>query len=81
MKKFAFMVLAAFVLVVGCSESGTKVPGTGDEKGVVAKVGDKAIYDKQVEKFLENLPPQVSSRYGPERIRREIVDGFVRERT
>jgi len=77
LKKCAIMVLAAFVLMVGCSESGTKVSGTGDEKDVVARVGDKAIYGNQVEKFLENLPPQVSSRYGPERIRREIVDGFV----
>ncbi len=77
LKKCASCLLAVFILMVGCSESGVSVPGTGGGKDVVAKVGDKAIYDKQVEQFLGNLPPQVSSRYGPERIRREIVDGFV----
>jgi peptidyl-prolyl cis-trans isomerase C len=44
---------------------------------MVAQVGDKVITGKQIDKFLENLPPQVSSRYGAARIRREIADGFV----
>lgn len=77
MKKFGICLIAVLIMVVGCSESGTPVPGAGVGKNVVAKVGDKAIYDSQVEQFLGNLPPQVSSRYGAERIRREIVDGFV----
>lgn len=63
--------------MVGCSKSGTEVPGIGGDKDVVARVGDKVIYGKQVEQFIKNLPPQVSGRYGSERIRREIVDGFV----
>ena len=77
MKKWAFLLLTVCILMVGCSESGTKGTGTGDDGNVVAKVGDKAIYEAQVEQFLGNLPPQVSSRYGSDRIRREIVDGFV----
>ncbi len=77
LKKYAFLVLAVSVLVVGCPGSGSKESGIGDDGDVVAKVGEKAIYEKQVEQFLGNLPPQVSSRYGSERIRREIVDGFV----
>jgi len=77
LKKYAFLLLAVSVLVVGCPGSGSKESGTGDDGDVVAKVGEKAIYDKQVEQFLGNLPPQVSSRYGSERIRREIVEGFV----
>jgi peptidyl-prolyl cis-trans isomerase C len=44
---------------------------------MVARVGDKIISGKQIDKFLENLPPQVSARYGAARIRREIADGFV----
>jgi hypothetical protein len=65
LKKYAFLVLAVSVLVVGCPGSGSKESGIGDDGDVVAKVGEKAIYEKQVEQFLGNLPPQVSSRYGP----------------
>lgn len=77
LKKWSLTVLAAVFMMVGCSESGTKAPAVGSDADVVARVGDKVISDSQVEQFLGNLPPQVSGRYGSDRIRREIVDGFI----
>jgi peptidyl-prolyl cis-trans isomerase C len=73
------MVLMAAValMLAGCSESGKGGIGKGDDSDIVATVGDKVIHGKQIEQFLENLPPQVSSRYAPERIRKEIGEGLV----
>lgn len=75
MKKFGLLSLVIMFMMIGCSETGKG--GIGKDGDVVAKVGDKTISSKQIDKFLENLPPQVSARYGSARIRREIADGFV----
>lgn len=77
MKKFGALFLVVFFLMIGCSNSGKGALGLGKDGKMVAKVGDKVIYDKQIEKFLSNLPPQVTAHYGAARIRREITDGFV----
>jgi peptidyl-prolyl cis-trans isomerase C len=68
--------LVVLFMMVGCSGS-DKGAATGKDGDMVARVGDKIISGKQIDKFLENLPPQVSARYGAARIRREIADGFV----
>ena len=75
MKKFASLILVVLFMMVGCS--GSDKGALGKDSTMVARVGDKVISGKQIDKFLENLPPQVSSRYGAARIRREIADGFV----
>jgi peptidyl-prolyl cis-trans isomerase C len=68
--------LVVLFMMVGCSGS-DKGAASGKDGDMVARVGDKVISGKQIDKFLENLPPQVSARYGAARIRREIADGFV----
>jgi len=77
LKKFASLILVVLFMMVGCSGSDKGVSALGKDSTMVAQVGDKVITGKQIDKFLENLPPQVSSRYGAARIRREIADGFV----
>ncbi len=77
MKKFGLLFLAVLFMVVGCSEAQKGAGVSGKDGDMVAKVGDKTISGKQIDQFLENLPPQVSSRYGAARIRREIAEGFV----
>jgi peptidyl-prolyl cis-trans isomerase C len=76
LKRIALLMLLGTMLAYGCSGNGNGQAKV-DEKDVVARVGDKVITATQVDQFLKNLPPQVSGRYGPDRIRREIVDGFV----
>ena len=76
MKKFGSLILVVMFMMVGCSGS-DKGAASGKDGDMVARVGDKIISGKQIDKFLENLPPQVSARYGAARIRREIADGFV----
>ncbi len=76
MKKFGSLILVVLFMMVGCSGS-EKGAVSGKDGDMVARVGDKVISGKQIDKFLENLPPQVSARYGAARIRREIADGFV----
>jgi peptidyl-prolyl cis-trans isomerase C len=71
------LILVVLFMMVGCSGSDKGVSALGKDSTMVARVGDKVITGKQIDKFLENLPPQVSSRYGAARIRREIADGFV----
>jgi len=77
LKRFCLLSLVVLFMMVGCSDSGKGLVGSGKDGEVVAKVGDKTISSKQIDKFVENLPPQVSARYGASRIRREIADGFV----
>lgn len=77
MKKFGSLILVVLFMMVGCSGSDKGVSALGKDSTMVARVGDKVISSKQIDKFLENLPPQVSSRYGAARIRREIADGFI----
>ncbi len=74
MRKIVWFMIVALVATAGCSKSENGPGATGE---VVAKVGDKEITATQVERFMESMPPQVMSRYDAERIRREIVDGFV----
>jgi len=76
LKKFGSLMLVVLFMMVGCSGS-DKGAASGKDGDMVARVGDKIISGKQIDKFLENLPPQVSARYGAARIRREIADGFV----
>ena len=77
MKKLGSLILVVVFMMAGCSGSDKGESALGKDGNMVARVGDKVISGKQIDKFLENLPPQVSSRYGAERIRREIADGFV----
>jgi parvulin-like peptidyl-prolyl isomerase len=77
LKKFGSLILVVLFMMVGCSGSDKGVSALGKDSTMVARVGDKVISSKQIDKFLENLPPQVSSRYGAARIRREIADGFI----
>jgi peptidyl-prolyl cis-trans isomerase C len=77
LKKFGSLFLVVLFMMVGCSGSDKGAGASGKDGDMVARVGDRIISGKQIDKFLENLPPQVSSRYGAARIRREIADGFV----
>jgi len=79
LKKYGalFLVVLFLMLMVGCSKLEKGGLGSGNDSHVVARVGDKVIYDRQIDKFLSSLPPQVSAHYGAARIRREIADGFV----
>lgn len=82
MKRSVAIMLFIAVFVLGCSKSdggflgglGTK----GKPKGqVVARVGDDVITDQQIEQFIKQLPPQVSTHYSPREIRKEIAEGFL----
>jgi peptidyl-prolyl cis-trans isomerase C len=75
LKKLGSLILVVLFMMVGCS--GSDKGALGKDNNLVARVGDKVITGRQIDKFLENLPPQVSARYGAARIRREIADGFV----
>lgn len=76
MKRIACLIVVAFVVTAACSKSGTE-SASGKGGDVVVKVGDKTITAKQIDKFLEAMPPQMRSRYTPDRIRQDIIDGFV----
>jgi parvulin-like peptidyl-prolyl isomerase len=88
LKRFIPLAFIVFFLVFGCSKSedgkgflgslGLKGPGTRlSDSHVVAKVGEDTISDQQIEQFIGQLPPQVSARYSPREIRKEIAEGFV----
>jgi peptidyl-prolyl cis-trans isomerase C len=81
LKKIISLVFVVFMLISGCSKIEQALPGKGtgaklDDK-VVAKVGDDVIYDRQIEQFLGQLPPQVSEHYSAREIRKEIAEGLV----
>src|SRR5512137_2478933 len=69
------------MLISGCSKIEQALPGKGTgaklDGKVVAKVGDDVIYDRQIEQFLGQLPPQVSEHYSAREIRKEIAEGLV----
>jgi peptidyl-prolyl cis-trans isomerase C len=82
LKRLVPVMLVVAVMILGCSKSdGGFLTGLGIKekpKGqIVARVGDDVITDQQIEQFIKQLPPQVSARYSPREIRKEIAEGFL----
>lgn len=74
MKKGILLIVIAAALVAGCGEK-------GKESGkVLKKVGKEVITEAQVQKEIDNLPPQYKSYYNNEEGKKNIVDRLVEQK-